>query len=380
MADVQAQIKLGRISGITIGLHYSWLIIALLITLSLADHFHSVNSNWSDTVLWSAAIVTGVLFFVALLLHELAHSLVAKARGLRVRDITLFALGGVSQIESEAQDANSEFWIAIAGPLTSTVIGLVLLGLASLAGGPPGSEPASPVTAVLLWLGYINLVLAIFNMIPGYPLDGGRVLRAVIWWITRNADRATRIAARVGQLVAFGFILLGVFRFFVGANLGGLWLAFIGWFLLDASRSSYLQAQLKTELGGHRVADLMDRDCPTVEGHLSLQDFVDEYLLRSGRRCFVVMQNDRVAGIITPNEVTGVERDRWAQTSVQSRMRPLSELRTVQPETAALQALEMMSREDINQLPVISDGKLEGIFSRAHVLRFLQMQADLHHN
>jgi len=380
MADVQAQIKLGRISGISIGLHYSWLIIALLITLSLADHFHTVNSKWSDVVLWSASIVTGVLFFVALLLHELAHSLVAKARGLRVREITLFALGGVSQIESEAQDAKSEFWIAIVGPLTSTVIGVVLLGLAWIAGGPPGSEPASPVTAVLLWLGYINLVLAVFNMIPGYPLDGGRVLRAILWWITHNADRATRIAARVGQLVAFAFILLGLFRFFVGANLGGLWLAFIGWFLLDASRSSYFQAQLKSELGGHRVADLMDRDCPTVEGHLSLQDFVDEYMLRTGRRCFVVMQNDRVAGIITPKEVTGVERERWPQTSVQSRMRPLGELRTVSPETAALQALEMMSREDINQVPVISDGKLEGIFSRAHVLQFLQMQADLHHN
>ena len=380
MTDVQAQIKLGRISGISIGLHYSWLIIALLITLSLADHFHSVNSNWGDAVLWSAAIVTGVLFFVALLLHELAHSLVAKAHGLRVREITLFALGGVSQIESEAQDAKSEFWIAIVGPLTSTVIGVVLLGLAWIAGGRPGSEPAKPVAAVLLWLGYINLVLALFNMIPGYPLDGGRVLRAIIWWITHNADRATRIAARVGQLVAFAFILLGLFRFFVGANLGGLWLAFIGWFLLDASRSSYMQAQLKTELGGHRVADLMDRDCPTVEGHLSLQDFVDEYLLRSGRRCFVVMQNDRVAGIITPKEVTGVERDRWSQTSVQSRMRPLAELRIVSPETAALQALEMMSREDINQVPVISDGKLEGIFSRAHVLQFLQMQADLHRN
>src|SRR5215831_15381090 len=171
---MKAQIKLGRIAGISIGLHYSWFIIALLIALSLAGHFHVVNPHWSGRMLWSAAVLTSVLFFLALLLHELAHSLVAKARGLRVREITLFALGGVSQIESEAQDAKSEFWIAIVGPLTSTVIGLVLLGLAWIAGGPPGSEPAKPVTAVLLWLGYINLVLAVFNMIPGYPLDGGR--------------------------------------------------------------------------------------------------------------------------------------------------------------------------------------------------------------
>jgi Zn-dependent protease len=196
---VQAQVKLGRIAGISIGLHYSWFIIAVLITLSLAEHFHTVTPRWSSTVVWSAAIVTGVLFFVALLLHELAHSLLAKTRGLRVRAITLFALGGVSQIESEASDAKSEFWIAIVGPLTSLAIGLVCLWIARLTGWLPATEPTVPAIAVLLWLGYINVMLAAFNMIPGYPLDGGRVLRALIWWITRNADRSTQLASQVGQ-------------------------------------------------------------------------------------------------------------------------------------------------------------------------------------
>jgi Zn-dependent protease len=232
---VKAQVKVGRIAGISIGLHYSWFIIALLIALSLAQHFRAVAPQWSSIVVWMAAVVTGLLFFAALLLHELAHSLLAKARGLRVRAITLFALGGVSQIESEASDAKSEFWIAIVGPITSLVIGLTVLGAAWLAGWLPATEPASPVISVLVWLGYINIMLAVFNMIPGYPLDGGRVLRAVIWWITRNADRSTRLAAQVGQTVAFLFILSGLFRFFVGANFGGLWLAFIGWFLLDAA-------------------------------------------------------------------------------------------------------------------------------------------------
>src|SRR5437016_3060201 len=227
---MKAQVKVGRIAGISIGLHYSWFIIALLIALSLAQHFRAVAPQWSSIVVWMAAVVTSLLFFAALLLHELAHSLLAQARGLRVRAITLFALGGVSQIESEASDAKSEFWIAIAGPITSVVIGLVALGTAWLTGWQPRSEPATPVTSVLVWLGYINLMLAAFNMIPGYPLDGGRVLRALIWWITHNADRATRLAARVGQAVAFLFIMLGLYRFFAGANFGGLWLAFIGWF------------------------------------------------------------------------------------------------------------------------------------------------------
>jgi len=180
--------------------------------------------------------------------------------------------------------------------------------------------------------------------------------------------------------VAFLFILSGLFRFFVGANFGGLWLAFIGWFLLDASRSSYVQVELMAGLRNRRVADIMDRDYATVEGHLSLQDFVDEYVLRTGRRCFVVIQNDKVSGLITTHEVKKVNRDSWSQTSVQSVMRPLSQLRTVAPDTPAINALELMSREDMNQLPVISDGHLEGVFSRGHVLRFLSTQAELHRN
>src|SRR6476469_2470225 len=194
---MKAQVKLGRIAGISVGLHYSWFIIALLIALSLVQRFRAVAPQWSITLVWMAAVVTSLLFFATLLLHELAHSLLAKARGLRVRAITLFALGGVSQIETEAADAKSEFWIAIAGPITSVVIGLVAMGTAWLTVCQPSSEPVTPVISVLVWLGYINLMLAAFNMIPGYPLDGGRVLRAAIWWATGQADRATKIAARI---------------------------------------------------------------------------------------------------------------------------------------------------------------------------------------
>jgi Zn-dependent protease len=223
---MRSTVKLGRIFGIEIGLHYSWFIIAALIVLSLGGRFRQVNPDWSPGEIWIAALVTAVLFFVTLLLHELAHSLVAQARGLRVRAITLFALGGVSQIQEDA----------------SVMIGFGCLGIALGLGWQRSSEPQTAVTGVLVWLGYINIALAAFNMIPGFPLDGGRVLRAIIWAISKDADRSTRVAARIGQVVAVVFILDGIWRYFSGAGFGGLWIAFIGWFLMDAARASYSHA------------------------------------------------------------------------------------------------------------------------------------------
>lgn len=375
LAILRSQIRLGRIAGITLGLHYSWFIIALLIALSLVSNFQGMSAEWGRAAVWSTAVLTSLLFFATLLLHELAHSLVAKSRGLRVRSITLFALGGVSQIESEAPNARSEFWIAAAGPLTSLAIGIILVALAQVSGWAPGAQPITPLAAILLWLGYINIALAAFNMIPGYPLDGGRVLRAIAWGITHNPHRSTRIAALVGQAVALIFILLGLVRFFVGASLGGLWLAFIGWFLLDASRGSYVQVELMEALRERRVADLMDRNCSTVDARLSLQDFVDEYLLR-GQHCFVVVQGNNIVGLITPHEIRQVPRELWPQTSVQSVMRPLRQLHTVTPDTPALEAFEMISSDDVNQLPVVSDGHLQGVFSRGRLLQFLQAHSE----
>ena len=375
MSVVHSQIKLGRISGIEIGLHYSWFVIAILIAFSLATHFHQIRPDWSQQTVWSAATVTAILFFAALLLHELAHSIVAKSRGLNVRAITLFALGGVSQIESEPVDAKSEFWIAIVGPLTSLIIGVIFVGMARLLSGATAAEAPTVTGAVLRWLGYINIALAVFNMIPGYPLDGGRILRSILWWISGSAQRATRWASRIGQGVGFLFILLGLYRFFVGANFGGLWLAFIGWFLLDAARSSYLQTGVIADLRDRKVADLMERDCATVPGYLSLRDFVDEYLLHSAGRCFLVVQDGRAMGVITPNETRSVPRDEWPQTSVQSVMRPLNKLLAVPPDMPAVKALELMSRENVQELPVVADGNLEGIFSRSQLLRFIQIFA-----
>jgi Zn-dependent protease/predicted transcriptional regulator len=374
---MEAQIKLGRIFGIQVGLHYSWVIIALLVTLSLAGHFSTHNPEWGRGVIWASAIVTSLLFFAAIIVHELSHAAVAKMRDLPVRSITLFALGGVALIEKEAADAKTEFWMGIAGPITSALIGFVCLVVAFLLGWAPESGPQTPPIAILMWLGYINIALAIFNMIPGFPLDGGRVLRAIIWWISGDATRATRIAARVGQFVAFAFIIWGIFRFFAGEGLGGLWITLIGWFLLDAARASYAQVMTGESLRGLRVRDVMATDCPVVDGRFNLQTLADEYLLRSGRRCFIVEEDGRIVGLITPHEVKEIERTKWPYTTVDDVMRPLDQLHTIAANTPLAEALERMGREDVNQLPVVEDGRVAGIISRSHIVQVLQTRAEL---
>ena len=374
---MRSQVKLVRLFGVELGLHYSWIIIAVLIVFSLGNHFHAIHPRWSSGLVWGISIITGVLFFVFLFAHELSHALVAKARGLPIHKITLFALGGMAEIEKEPTRASTEFWMGIVGPITSFVIGVVLLALAYAGGWTWRAEAATPGLAILVWLGYINILLAVFNMIPGFPLDGGRVLRAIIWGITKSAERSTRIAARVGQLVGMGFIVYGIFEFFGGAGFNGLWLAFIGWFLLNAAGASYLQITTSNALRGVNVAQVMSRDCESAEASIPLQDFVDHYLLRTGRRCFVVVDNGQTAGLITPAEVRQVPRDDWNVTSVRAAMRPLERIHAVSPDTPVMTAIEIMAREDVNQLPVVSNGHLEGIVTRAHVLEILQARSEL---
>jgi Zn-dependent protease len=324
------------------------------------------------------ALITAVLFFASIVIHELSHALVAKARGLPVRSITLFALGGVAQMEQDAADAKTEFWMGIIGPITSFVIGVICLLLALVLGWTPPELARTPVTAMLMWLGVINIGLAIFNMIPGFPLDGGRVLRGLIWWVTGNAKRATTIAARVGQVVAFLMILYGVMQFFSGAGFSGLWLAFIGWFLLSASRESYAQMVIAEGLRGLRVGDVMSRDYLAVDAYSNLQTFAEEHLMRTGRRFFVVTLNGRPEGIITPAEIAAVPRVRWPYTTVADVMQPLDRVRTVRAGTPIADALELMGSQDLNQLPVVADGALVGVISRAHVLQLIQTRAQLH--
>ena len=374
---MKAQIKLGTVFGVELGLHYSWFVIALLIMFSLVAQFHAVNRDWTETVVWSAAILTSVLFFACLFAHELSHALVARARGLPVHKITLFLLGGMAQLEQEPNDPSTEFWMAIAGPIASGAIGLILLALARALGWIPWSSAQTPGVAILVWLGYINLVLGAFNMIPGFPLDGGRVLRAIIWWITGNADRSTKIAAQIGQLIGTGFIAYGIISFFGRGGLGAIWFAFIGWFILQAAGASLLQLKIGSVLRGLRVRDVMSQDCPSVDGSMGMQEFVDEKLLKTGRRCFLVVEDHRVAGLITPHEVRDIERSRWPLVTVREAMRPIGAVHSLLPDVPAMQALEMMGREDVNQLPIVVDGRLEGIVSRGHLLQVIHSRSEL---
>ena len=374
---MRSNIRLGRLFGIQVGLHYSWFVIALLIIMSLSAQFHENHTDWSEGVVWATSLLTALLFFAALVAHEMSHALVAKSHGISTREITLFALGGVAQIEKEPDDPRTEFWVGIVGPISSAVIGGICLGIASILGWHFGETPESPLMSMLVWLGYINLMLAAFNLIPGFPLDGGRILRALIWWKNRDAVRSTQLAARVGQFVALLFICLGIFRFFSGAGFGGLWIAFIGWFLMQAAGASYASVALNASLQGVHVSDVMERDCTVVDGNLNVQQFVEEYLLKTGRRCFVIEQQGQLAGLVTPHEIKALERQRWPFTTLYDIMRPLEQVHTVEPETPVMQALETMGRDDVNQLPVVSNHHLEGIVTRAHVLQFLQTRAEL---
>jgi Zn-dependent protease/CBS domain-containing protein len=374
---MEAQIKLGRIFGVEIGLHYSWLIIALLIAFSLAGHFEAAHPNWGRGVIWGMAIITALLFFAAIVAHELSHAMVARRRGLPVSSITLFALGGVAQLEKEPEDAKTEFLVSIVGPIASAVIGFVCLLLAWALGWTMTPELTTPLMAMLVWLGYVNIGLAIFNLLPGFPMDGGRVLRAIVWRLTGSAQRATRVASLTGQLVAFAFIIFGIIRFFGGADFSGLWMALIGWFLLNAAKAAYARQELTERPRGVRVGDLMARDCAVVDGNSNLHTFVYDHLLHTGQRCFLVAEQGEVTGLVTQNEVKVIAQARWPYTIVFDVMRPLERLRTVTPETPASEALEIIGRDNINQLPALTNGRLEGMISRDQILRYLLTRAEL---
>jgi len=374
---MKSSIRLGRVFGIEVGLHYSWFLIALLIAMSLAAQFQQAHPEWGAGVIWTTSLMTAILFFATLLAHELSHALVARRHGLTTRAITLFALGGVAQIEKEPEDPRTEFWVGIVGPFSSAVIGVLSLAVALGLGWRFGSTPETPLIAMFEWLGYINLTLAAFNMIPGFPLDGGRILRAAIWGVTHNGVRATELAARTGQFVALCFIALGIFRFFAGAGFGGLWIAFIGWFLMQAAGASYSTVKLNEILKDVKVSDVMTRDCVAVDGHLNVKTFVDEYLLRSGRRCFVVEQEGQIIGLVTPHEIKELDRQRWPYTTLYDVMRPLDQVHTVSPSTPVMEALQTMGTDDVNQLPVVSGNHLDGIVTRATILQFLQTRAEL---
>jgi len=369
---VEAKIKLGRIVGIPVGLHTSWFLVFALVTWSLAvGYFPTEYPSLSRAAYWVLGAVTSLLFFGSVLIHELSHSVVALRHQIPVSGITLFVFGGVAQIRREPSDAGTEFRVAIAGPLAS----LVLAGLFALLWRLDRAIPY--LAAPSLWLMRINLMLALFNLIPGFPLDGGRVLRALVWRITGSLPRATRVATSAGQLVAFGFIGYGVFTMFRGNIFNGLWLAFIGWFLQNAAATSLAQSNLRESLRGVTVSQVMTRDCPLVPSRLPLRQLVEDHVLSGGRRCFFVSEDDRLRGLLTLSDLAKVPKEEWPATTVGQAMVPWEKMVRVQPQTDLLVAFQAMDDANINQVPVIAGDELVGMLSREQVLRYLRTRAEL---
>jgi Zn-dependent protease len=373
---LRGQLKLGRIFGIEIGLHFSWFIIAAVLTTWLAGHLYAVNPAWPAGLIWTAAGVTALAFFAAILLHELSHAAVARARGVDVPAITLFALGGIAHMKRDTADAKTEFWMGLAGPLTSVAIGAAALGLARLSGWSFDATPGTPAMVMIVWFGFVNLTVAAFNMIPGFPLDGGRVLRAILWWRSGTRKRATRVAATVGRIVAGGFIVLGILSFAVTSQFGALWLTLVGLFLADAARSAAAETIVVEGLRGVRVGDVMSRECATVEGATALSHLAEQ-VLRTGTRCFFVVDGGRVAGMITPRELGVVPRERWTTTTASDAMKPIERLHRVDADSPVTAALDTIAREDVNQLPVLEQGHIRGVISRDQILRVAAARAEL---
>ena len=367
------EMRLGRILGIEIRLDTSWFIVFILISWSLAGHrFPTTHPGWTTWTYGAMGVVTALLFFASVVAHELAHSIVSQATGVPVRHITLFIFGGVAHISHEPRRARDEFLMALAGPLTSLAIA-ALFGLLWLV----SPLARGPLHALAGWLAWINVSLAVFNLIPGFPLDGGRVLRAIIWSVTGNMRRATRIAAGLGRLVAYGFILWGIWQILGGNWANGVWVAFIGWFLQSAAKASY-QELVSGELPAIRTAgDVMMTVGPRIPRGLTLDVVVDQIVLPGGRRCYPVVENGQLQGLLTLQHIKRVPREQQAITRVDEVMIPWDQLRPVEPGDKLEKVFEQMTLENMNQVPVMKDGLLLGMVAQERVLASLQFRAEL---
>lgn len=383
-------LHLGSIAGVDVHADWSLIIIVLLISVSLgAGVFPAWHPDWSGAVIWATAIAAALLFIASVLVHELSHALVGRAQGVPIPRITLFVFGGMAELEREPDAWRAELLMAIVGPITSFVLGVAMIFAGNLLAGRVemgGDDPLEalrslgPAATVLLWLGPINLLLAAFNLVPGFPLDGGRVLRAAIWGATGDLVRATRYAAGAGRvfgtlLILVGFAMLFGWRFPVlgGGAFAGLWLALIGWFLASAARQSYAQLLARHSLTGIRVSSLMIAPVATVPPTLSVASLIDDYIMRSDQRAFPVLDGERLAGLVTLEDARRVERAARERQTVASIMTPAARLATVGPSAEVMDALQLLARNDVNQLPVVENGELRGLLRREDLLKWLSL-------
>ncbi|MES1943638.1 peptidase M50 [Salinisphaera sp. PC39] len=387
-------LRVGRLAGIDIYLDWSLAIIFFLIMAALGlGLLPTWHPDWGPATVWGTALAAAVLFFVSILVHEMSHALVGRAYGMTVPRITLFVFGGMAHLEDEPGDWKAEFWMAIAGPVTSILLGLLFAVLANLTVDPALIDPSAPretlaalgpFATICMWLAPVNLVLGLFNLVPGFPLDGGRVLRAALWGLTGRMEAATRHATRMGQLVAWlligtGFaMILGVqVPFFGTGAVGGLWLALIGWFLNNAARGSYTQVLVRSRLADVAMRRLMSTHFTAVAPDITVAELIDRHLLHGDQRAFPVVEDGRLAGLITLTDVRRLPRERRADTRVRDVMMPTDRLVTVRADEPASEAAIRLSERGINQLPVVSAaGGIEGLVRREDVLKWLALYND----
>jgi len=378
-------IRIGRILGIPIFLDISWILVFALFTWSLYGQFSSgQHSSWSSTERWGLALVTSFLFFASVVLHELAHSVVAQRYKIKVLAITLFLFGGLARIAREPSLPIQEFNIAIAGPIASGLLAGFFWALVIL-------SPFEMLRDSAEILYYMNGTLALFNLLPGFPLDGGRVFRALVWGATKDFGRATRVAGASGKLIAYVMIALGILSFIAGREsgssfewvnrYGGPWLAFIGWFLLVAAQASVTQVTIRETLVGLTASDVMSHEVPTIPGNMSLPEYSSE-VLRTGRRIHIVTMDDRLVGLMNVAALNTVPRDEWDMNSVQAVMVPREKILWASPEEPLQRVLERLMAADVNQMPVVrhtDDGAAHiiGMITRDAILRVIQTRSEL---
>lgn len=365
-------IRFGKILGIPLGVNYTWFIVFILITLSLSTQYAHLHPDWTYFEQLIFGIATSLLFFGSVVLHELGHSVIALKYGIPVKSITLFIFGGVANIGKEPEKPMHEFNIAIAGPAVSAFLGIFFYAATYLAG-----DSYEGISSLGEWLGRINFMLVGFNLIPGFPLDGGRVFRAIVWKYTGSYERATTIAAGSGQFFAYVFIFIGVWQALTGNFFNGLWIGFIGWFLLSAAQSATLQLAFRHTLRGVAAADLMTKDCLRVPGSISVQDLIERHLLKTGARCSIVMDGERFQGLVTLHELKKVPKEEWAITSLHAVMVPSENLLSVTAATPAISVLQLMNEQNVSQVPVLDDGNFLGLIGRDRLLSLVQTHIEL---
>ncbi len=368
--------RVARLFGIDIEIHPSWLLIIAFLSYSLSEGlFPSRWEGWSTAEYWIVGITAALLLFVTVLIHELAHALVAKRRGLEVPRITLFIFGGVSHLARQPATAGEEFQIAAAGPITSLGIAVITGGIALLV-----RNVDDRLEALFFYLAFVNLLLALFNTLPGFPLDGGRVLRSIAWKKTGNFRKATRIAAGVGEVFGYGLIAIGFFFLLSGSLLDGLWMMFIGWFLLGAAKNETANLQLEGVLKRLTARDVMRTEFPTVVPGYSLQQVVDEHMVGGGERVVMVALGGAVSGILTVSDIRKVPKEEWRNTPVQRAMTRRDQIVTVEPATPAVDVLMLLGERKLNQVPVLEEGRMVGLVTRREILERLQLAESLGEN